>query len=233
MNIHGSLHHSRALIIGILVTVFLMATHTSAVAASKDTLWHIVNNCLDTTALDYCTVCSVQRTESVCGAAKSCDARLDVWAESNNYVAIRDQKMCGCPSGFVHGLAMPRAHVTGVEDPKRPTGIWSFAWAEARSKIRDEQTIALVVNPARRRSQDQLHVHMVRLRNDARQHTIVQPQARVESLDLVWSTARQLAKQQTFDDYGVLVIKHPETGYLVFVSRESPEYRYCEATCGK
>ena len=100
------------------------------------------NNCLDITALDYCTICSVQRTDGGCGGAtKSCDARLEIWAESSNYVAIRDQKMCGCPSDFVHGLAIPRAHVTGVEEPKRPTGIWAFAWAEGRSKISDEKQL--------------------------------------------------------------------------------------------
>ena len=235
MNIHRSTHRIRALITGILITVFLMVTHTSAVAASKETLWNIINNCLDITALDYCTTCNVQRTESGCGggAANSCATQLDVWAESSNYVAIRDQKMCGCPSDFVHGLAIPRAHVTGVEDPKRPTGIWAFAWAEARSKISDEKTIALVVNPALKRSQDQLHVHIVRLKKDARHNATAQHQARVESLDLVWSVARQLAKDPKFDDYGVLVIKHPETGYLVLISRESPEYKYTEATCGK
>ena len=142
MNIHRRIYQIRALITGILITGFLMVTCTSAVAASKDALWNIINNCLDITALDYCTNCTVQRSESVCGsAAKSCGTQLDVWAESNNYVAIRDQKMCGCPSDFVHGLAIPRAHVTGVEEPKRPTGIWAFAWAEGRSKISDEKQL--------------------------------------------------------------------------------------------
>ena len=56
----------------------------------------------------------------------------ELWVESNNYLVISDSKMCGCPEGFVHGLALPRAHITGIEDKVLPDGIWKFAWDAAK-----------------------------------------------------------------------------------------------------
>ena len=36
--------------------------------------------------------------------------------------------MCGCSKDFIHGLAMPRSEVTGIEDIRRREEIWQFAW---------------------------------------------------------------------------------------------------------
>jgi CDP-diacylglycerol pyrophosphatase len=144
---------------------------------------------------------------------------------------MQDRKMCGCPVGYVHGLAVPRAHVTGVEDPLRPSGIWAFAWNVAGRHISENNSIAIVVNPAQHRSQDQLHLHMVRLKNNARQSFATLPLARIDNLNDVWIVAREMAINQKLDDYGVLVATHPDGGYLILIDRESPEYKFTEATC--
>jgi len=221
------------LVAGLSILLSLAFFGTSALAASRGALWDIVNNCLDTSALDYCVVCGVPRMESTCPGQMVCEANLEVWSETSNYVALRDRKMCGCPDDFVHGLAIPRAHVIGVEDPRRPNRIWSFAWEVAKKRIDDEMDIALAVNPARFRSQDQLHVHIVRLKKDARQRIARYSPVRVGSLDQVWSVAREKAREQKLDDYGVLVVAHPEGGYLVLIDRDSTEKLFTEATCLK
>jgi CDP-diacylglycerol pyrophosphatase len=135
--------------------------------------------------------------------------------------------MCSCPSDFVHGLVLPRKPVTGVEDPNRPDGIWQIAWDVGTTKINDN-TLALVVNPKSHRSQDQLHVHIVQLKPDARSQmsgtTII-------NLDSVWGTAAQLAEVKGLSDYGVLVAQNPQGGYLVVIDTESPEYKFTVATC--
>ena len=233
MSVPGISRRGGTLIAGISIFLFLALSESCVQAASRGALWDITSNCLDVTALDYCGVCGTPRAESACTGQTSCEARLEIWSESNNYFALRDRKMCGCPDDFVHGLAMPRAHVTGVEDPKRPSGIWSFAWKVAQMRIDDNLSIALAVNPAQYRSQDQLHVHLVRLKKDARQSFSKLSLTRVNSLDQVWSAAREKALEQHLPDYGVLVAGHPEGGYLVLVDRESTEYKYTEATCSK
>lgn len=231
MGIHDIFRRGSCFVAGLSMVVFLAVSGTCALAASRSVLWDTVSNCLDSTALNYCTVCGAPRTDSACTGQTVCKARLEVWSESSNYVALRDRKMCGCPDGFVHGLAIPRAPVTGVEDPKRPSGIWSFAWEAARKRISDDSVIALAVNPAHHRSQDQLHVHIVRLKKDARQRFAQLSPVRVGSLDQVWSAAQEKARVQHFDDYGVLVAAHPEGGYLVLIDQESTEKKYTEATC--
>jgi len=90
-------------------------------ADTRDTLWNIVSMCMDTGTADYCTTCIAPRAEAGCN--RPCENTTQVWGESPQFVVIRDRKMCGCPEGFVHGLALPRNRVTGVEDPGRPEGI--------------------------------------------------------------------------------------------------------------
>jgi CDP-diacylglycerol pyrophosphatase len=154
-----------------------------------------------------------------------------VWAESADFVALRDSKMCGCPAGFVHGLAIPRARVTGVEDPRRPDGIWTFAWNVASRRMGDDPAIALVVNPMAQRSQDQLHVHLLRLRDDVRQRIVQHPADRASNLDQVWKVAAQRAAAEGLEDYGVLVVGHPEGGFVVLVDKDSPEKMYTDWRC--
>jgi len=97
--------------------------------------------------------------------------------------------MCGCPSGFVHAIAMPRFPVTGVEDARRPDGLWSFAWDAARSRIAEPSEIALEVNPPSKRTQDHLHVHLVRLSADARAWVTALEPVRIGRLDDTWIAA--------------------------------------------
>ena len=233
MSIPDFSRRGSTLVAGLSIFLALALSGSCALAASRDALWDTISNCLDSTALNYCRVCGMPRTESACPGRTICEERLEVWSESSNYIALRDRKMCGCPDGFVHGLAVPHAPVTGVEDPKRPSGIWGFAWEAARKRIGDDLAIALAVNPARYRSQDQLHVHIVRLTKDARQRFAELSPARIGSLDQVWSVAREKARADHLDDYGVLVAAHPEGGYLVLIDRESTEKKYTEATCRK
>jgi len=135
--------------------------------------------------------------------------------------------MCLCPSDFVHGLVLPRKPVTGVEDPNRPDGIWQIAWGVGTTKI-SYNTLALVVNPKSHRSQDQLHVHIVQLKPDARSQM---SGITISNLDRVWGTAAHLAEMRGLSDYGVLVTQNPQGGYLVVIDTESPEYKFTVATC--
>ena len=138
--------------------------------------------------------------------------------------------MCGCSEEFVHGLALPRHPVTGVEDLRRPEAIWQFAWNAGSQRIKVNE-LALVVNPARLRSQDQLHIHLLRLRNDARSRLTVDIVKRVATLDGVWNVAEVIAKAQGLADYGVLVSSDLAGGYLVSVTSGSPEEAFTDWRC--
>jgi CDP-diacylglycerol pyrophosphatase len=167
----------------------------------------------------------------MCTQKGACKNATEIWAESADYVVLRDAKMCGCSAGFVHGLAVPRARVTGVEDPRRPEGIWKFAWDAARMRMGNDPAIALVVNPKAERSQDQLHVHLLRLRDDVRQRIAQHPADRVPNLDQVWKIAALRAAAEGLTDYGVLVVGHPEGGFVVLVEKDSPEKMYTDWRC--
>jgi CDP-diacylglycerol pyrophosphatase len=138
--------------------------------------------------------------------------------------------MCGCPADFVHGLALPVYPVTGVEDPDRPNEIWQFAWDVAVQKM-ESDSIALVVNPRQKRSQNQLHVHLLRLKSDARSRFETAPNTHVTNLEQVWQGADRVAHANGFSDYGVLVARHSEHDFLVVVAQESPEDMYTVQRC--
>jgi CDP-diacylglycerol pyrophosphatase len=208
-----------------------LATAQADAGSARDVLWEIVSTCLDPSVADYCDRCRWPRIETTCPHDGKCGNTTEVWAETTDYIVIRDHKMCGCPEGFVHGLALPRARVTGTEDSSRPDGIWRVAWAAAQKLISDEAAIALVVNPARLRSQDQLHVHIVRLKKDARQRLAELPVSRLQDLDGVWRAAGQGAAEVYPDDYGVLVAAHPDGGFVVRVEKGSPEWLYTIEKC--
>ncbi len=204
---------------------------TAQAAGSRDVLWEIVTSCLDPGVAGYCANCRWPRTETSCAAGLSCKQNTEVWAESEAFVILRDRKMCGCPDTFVHGLVVPRARVAGVEDPRRPVGIWGYAWAEAMKRIADRPNAALVVNPAGKRGQDQLHVHILRLRPDARQRFAKLPSARISVLEEVWGAAARSAAQAGLADYGILVASHPQGGFVVLVDPDSPENDYGVERC--
>jgi len=202
-----------------------------AAGASRDVLWRIVSECLDASTPEYCARC-FSPIERVCGD-RGCAKTVQVWAETPEYVAIRDIKMCGCPAGFVHGLALPRSRITGVEDPRRPAGIWPFAWRAAQTRIADEGQIALVVNPpGLQRTQDQLHVHLVRLAAGAHRQLAARSPARTASLEEVWDVAAASAAARGLADYGVLVARDDtEAGYWVLVEPFSPEGQFTVGLC--
>jgi CDP-diacylglycerol pyrophosphatase len=216
------------------VVALLLAVLASLAACSspsRTVLWEIVSTCLDPDAPGYCQRCRVPLAGN-CSLGRPCEKTTAVWEMSDTLVAIRDIKMCGCPAGFIHGLAVPRAPVTGVEDPRRPAGIWQFAWDVATERVADSREIALAVNPPDDRSQDQLHVHLVRLQPGARARIIASAPARVRRLDDVWETAARRAAELGLPRYGVLVIAAEDRdSFLVLPSAASPEREYTVSRC--
>ncbi len=208
-----------------LVEIALLVALTSAANAAdaarprdRNILWKIVSACLGPEDADYCRRCISPRADSACAGKQRCEHTTELWEATDEFIAMRDIKMCSCPAGFVHGLAIPRAAVKGIEAPQLPQGIWSFAWAVARRKIDDAAEIALVVNSARQRSQDQLHVHLVRLRSHARRNFSGR-MASIPGLDDVWGAVNGLAgSDPPLDDYSVLVASDLKGGYLVLVA---------------
>ena len=196
-------------------------------AEDRDILWNIINKCVDTSPKDYCLRCGAPRTEINC---QTCSNTTEVWGQSKEFVVVRDRKMCGCPGDFVHGLTIPLRKVTGVEDPQRPDDIWDFAWKAGLNRKINEKELALAVNPKRERSQDQLHIHVVRvlrqkLPKDDRNAT------QIDSLDKVWYAAARIAADLNWKDYGVLVTKGEDGKYVVLVDDHSPEYDFTAAEC--
>ena len=222
---------ARPLLLAVLILLGVAVSGPAEAAGSRDALWNIIQSCLDPGIADYCSTCRAPRAEAACAAGKGCRDTIEIWAESDAFVAMRDRKMCDCPEGFVHGLVLPRARVTGVEDPRRPVGIWSFAWAVACLRIGDDTATALVVNPAGMRDQDQLHVHIVRLRKDARPRFAAARVTCVQHLDEVWGAASRIASEAGLPDYGVLVARNPGGGFTVLVDKVSPEKSYAIARC--
>ncbi|ACM21521.1 hypothetical protein Geob_3178 [Geotalea daltonii FRC-32] len=215
----------RKSIIAALLPAFLLLSVAQCLGADRNILWDTISTCIDTSDKDYCSKCNSPRVEIDC---RTCRNTLQVWAESKEFAAIRDRKMCDCPEDFVHGLVIPRSRVTGGEDPLRPDGIWQFAWDTALKRL-NEGEIALVVNPKLDRSQDQLHVHMVRVRRE----TLPSDPSRVgvvQSLDRVWYEAARKAAALEWKDYGVLVTK-AANGYQVVIDKASPEDLYTQARC--
>ncbi|HME70823.1 MAG TPA: CDP-diacylglycerol diphosphatase [Myxococcota bacterium] len=215
----------------VVVVALLLAAGCLSAAHSRNILLGIVTDCLNPGELWYCSRCASPQA-GYCGDASSCERTTEVWSQSKEYVAIRDIKMCSCPEGFVHGLAMPRFPVTGVEDVRRPDGLWSFAWNAAQSRIADPSEIALVVNPPGKRTQDQLHVHLVRLTADARTRVTALEPVRVERLEDTWMAAAANAWRRRIASYGVIVIRSADGGWLVAADSASPEADFTIARCG-
>jgi CDP-diacylglycerol pyrophosphatase len=210
-----------------IAALALVLALPACAAGKRDVLWEIVSTCMDSSMADYCTTCVAPRVEAGCG--RPCRESTEVWAESSQFVVLRDRKMCGCQDGFVHGLAIPKSRVTGVEDRSRPDGIWEFAWNVARQRL-PETEIALAVNPQGQRTQDQLHVHLVRS-DRGRLPTDPQRTARIEGLDAVWQTAAARAAVLGWQDYGLLVVKDAGAGYLLVIDSDNTEHKYTRYRC--
>ena len=198
--------------------------------ARGDILLHIVTQCVDPAVINYCANCMLPRVDSSCKASVECKKTNEVWALNSRYVAIRDIKMCGCPTGFVHGLAIPRKVITGVEDTNREGDLWQFAWDIGLERIEPE-SLALVVNPKSERSQNQLHIHMLRLDKSARTRLTSYSHTYIQNLDQVWNSAQEIADTQGLNDYGILVARDFANGYIVVVTSHSPEAAFTIWAC--
>ena len=106
--------------LGLASILFFAFTPTGQSATNSDILLDIVQQCIQTDRPGYCEQCRAPQRQAVCTGKTSCQASTEVWAENSEFVAIRDIKMCGCPTDFVHGLVLPKATITGVEDDRRP-----------------------------------------------------------------------------------------------------------------
>jgi CDP-diacylglycerol pyrophosphatase len=204
---------------------------------NPNALWEIVSTCTAGRPGDYCACPALVR--SCCGEPGTPDADV-VWARERDYVAIRDLGMCGCAPGFVHGLALPRARITGIEDPQRPAGIWSFAWRVARSHIVDEMEIALVINPADARSQNQMHIHLLRLKPAARTLLDGAPPGALAdgarlidlpNLDTVFQTTVAQVGETRMRDTGILVTRGRNGGYRAVVTERTSPQAYTVNRC--
>jgi CDP-diacylglycerol pyrophosphatase len=214
-----------------IVSLFFISGYAFAtIVAKSDILLHIVTQCVDPSVANYCANCMLPRADAHCSDTSECRKTNEVWALNAEYVAIRDIKMCGCPQDFIHGLAMPRKVVTGVEDPIRQEGIWQFAWKIGLERIEPE-ALALVVNPKSERTQNQLHVHILRLDKRSRESFFNYAPVLVDDLNHVWEIADQLAKVRGLNDYGVLVSQVANGNYLVLVSPKSPEALFTVWNC--
>jgi CDP-diacylglycerol pyrophosphatase len=212
--------------------LFFVLVAMGGCTTENNRLQRLVTNCLDVSGESYCSSCQWPRTDSSCVADNACPRTTEVWRESLHYVAIRDKKMCSCTApGFIHGLAMPRALISGVDAANRPNGIWTFAWQTARDLNIPHSDIALAINPKHDRSENQMHIHITRLRSDARSTMAQQRSAQVSTLDSVWLTAGALAAANGLTDYGVLVAAGSMGGFTVVVDGESPEDRFMSARC--
>ena len=197
---------------------------------SRDILLGIAEKCLDTKAPNYCSACSIPSTDSACTNQGQCRLSLDLWSLSEEFASFRDAKMCGCNKEFIHGLTIPRQTVTGVEDPRRPDTIWDFAWRVGLERV-PEQELALVVNPKNKRSQDQLHVHMLRYFPERQSEMNQYRVAEINDLKSVWRVAKEYADQKNWNDYGVLVMKNDRNSYSVFVTPFNSEHAFTQYRC--
>jgi CDP-diacylglycerol pyrophosphatase len=225
---------SKILWLEILFTVTVtLAVSPKAIAftvAKSDILLHIVSQCVDPSKENYCSQCFLPRQDAQCGDVVECKKTNEVWALNTQYVAIRDIKMCGCPVDFVHGLAMPRDIVTGVEDFNRQEGIWQFSWDVAIERM-EPQSIALAINPKSQRTQNQLHIHLLRLDQNARSNFSQNSPVYVDSLEHIWATAEKDAKAKGLGEYGILVAQSVPGKYVVVVTPNSPEAAFTQWSC--
>ncbi|MEK0420173.1 MAG: hypothetical protein RLZZ161_24, partial [Bacteroidota bacterium] len=226
----NTLNSAKLFFYSIVFVLFFVSWTLCHAVERSDILLDIVQTCVDQTPANYCRQCRAPRSDSICNATTTCQTSTEVWSESVDFVAIRDIKMCGCPTNFVHGLVLPKSVVTGIEDPNRPIGIWQFSWDVASQRI-PENEIALAVNSKSKRTQNQLHVHLVRLKEGLNPELDSSWVGELQNLQLVWEFARQAALTKHMSEYGVLVARSPNGGFRVAITQESPEGQFTQAFC--
>jgi CDP-diacylglycerol pyrophosphatase len=213
----------------LLFMMCITCTHTFA-QSNRDVLLEIANKCLDVSAPNYCSACATPRLDAACKLELQCRSSLEVWSQNNEFTSFRDVKMCGCNEDFVHGLTIPIKPITGVEDPLRPNSIWNFAWKVGSTKI-PESELALVVNPKNKRSQDQLHVHMLRFYPERMIDMNLYFAEAVADLDLTWRSAQRYADSKGWNDYGVLITKSAPSSFSIFVTPFNSEHAFTHYKC--
>lgn len=151
---------------------------------------------------------------------------------------------------YVHMDAIPFATVIGDEDPKAwdLKTIWSEAWKTGLAfKILDAGHLLLVANPKGMRSQDQLHIHVVRVTDENKARLLDPGQdadpgkrvapAYIDDLSQAWTAAQDnaaaLGKKMGIDggldsaNFGIAVTFDAERGkYAVIAVPDSPEKDY-------
>ena len=129
--------------------------------------------------------------------------------------------------------------VAGFEDPHRPEGIWPFAWRIARERIADEREIGLVINPADDRTQNQMHVHLLRLDPEVRRGLDAQPPTlpagavavELRDLEAVFATVEG-SVDDGIADRGILVVKQAaRPGFLALVTERSSPQAFTRNHC--
>jgi CDP-diacylglycerol pyrophosphatase len=125
---------------------------------------------------------------------------------------------------------MPKTEVTGIEDIRRQEEIWQFAW-DTSKKIIEPELIALAVNPKSRRSQNQLHVHLVRIDSKVKNKFNTYTYAYEKNLEHVWEIAANLAAKNALIDYGILVTQATSNQFIVLITPNSPEGEFTIWNC--
>ena len=87
------------------------------------------------------------------------------------------------------------------------------------------------MNPPAYRTQDLLHVHLVRLLPGARERIDALRPVRVERLENVWAAATEHADSKQTPSYGVIVVGTPDGGWLVGTVSDSPEGNFTQSRC--
>ena len=220
------------LLVGILAGAGLLATPCAE--AQRPGLLGVIDRCYGPGPSSACIRCD--KDFDTCGERgkpdSECKAVTVLWHERGDFVAIRDLKMCVAPrdSELAHGLAIWRLEATGLEDPKRPPGIWDFAWEAAAKALGDERKIALLVNPCLGkgqktkgpegclgRTQNQLHIHLLRF-CEGKKDEAMRDSAVLSALDRTWDEADRLIRDRLIRD-GLQA--NPYGAHSIFVDRDS------------
>jgi hypothetical protein len=226
--------HRKRIAAMIAAVAVLWGSWIGAAAAQFDTnLWNVVQ-CLRTHATGpACLVCGATDVAPSCKLdTQTCGKTTDVWNANATIVVIRDRKMCGCTSPFVHGLAMPREPVIGTENAAGlPPNIWKDAWDEGLKRVQnDTSALALAVNSKEHRREGQFHIHIGRLKPEF--HNTFSAERPPIPPDKVWQVAEQARVDKGIpqERFGILVVAHPKGGYIVELD-PAPEDRFLMANC--
>jgi len=207
-----------------------------------DALWNLISLCVNAPVSKYCECPAMIKT--CCGDPDTPDASV-VWSLNDDYLVIRDLRQCGCQKGFITAITMPRMKVTGIEDTKRPEGIWRFSWDAAARVIPESSEIGLTINPQGRRSQNQMHIHIQRIKSETRKW-FDDPALRKDAIgkynlifidldDLggVFKAVGEKVGSSRMKDTGILAVKSRNAGYQAMITFDKSPEAFVEKFCDK